>query len=121
MEGHVSWVVEVAVKDGALDAFTELMEEMVAGTGTEPQTLAYEWYISGDGRTVHIYEKYADSEAMVAHVSGFVEKWAARFMACVDVTRFVVYGDPSAAARELLAGFGPVYLGPWGGFSRFAA
>jgi len=41
-------------------------------------------------------------------------------MACVDVTHFVVYGDPSAAARELLDGFGATYLGPWGGFSRFA-
>ena len=93
---------------------------MVAGTSEEPQTLAYEWYIAGDGGTVHIYEKYTDSTAMISHVSGFLEKWAERFMACVDVTRFVVYGDPSAAALELLDGFGATYLGPWGGFSRFA-
>ena len=119
MEDHVSWVVELAVKDGALDAFKELMEEMVAGTSQEPPTLAYEWYISGDGDAVHIYEKYTDSDAMINHVSGFLEKWAERFMTCVDVTRFVVYGDPSAAARELLDGFGALYLGPWGGFSRF--
>jgi quinol monooxygenase YgiN len=118
MDQHVSWIIEVALKDGALDAYTELMEEMVSGTGTEPQTLAYEWYISADKRTVHIFEKYATSESMVSHVSGFLEKWAARFMACVDVTRFVVYGDPSPEARALLEGFGPVYLGPWGGFSR---
>jgi quinol monooxygenase YgiN len=120
MEAHVSWVIELAVKDRALDTFKELMEEMVSGTSVEPQTLAYEWYISDDGGTVHIFEKYADSEAMVAHVSGFMQKWAGRFMECVDVTRFVVYGDPSPAARELLDGFGAVYLGPWGGFSRFS-
>lgn len=119
MENHVSWVIELAVKDGALDDFTELMHEMVEGTSEEPNTLAYEWYVSDDGGTVHIFEKYADSEAMIAHVSGFLEKWAARFLACTDPTRFVVYGDPSAAARELLTGFGPVFLGPWGGFSRF--
>jgi hypothetical protein len=52
--------------------------------------------------------------------SGFMQNWAARFLECVDVTRFVVYGDPSPAARELLDGFGATYLGPWGGFSRFA-
>jgi quinol monooxygenase YgiN len=120
MEQHVSWIIELAVKDGALDAYKELMEEMVSGTSTEPQTLAYEWYISADGRTVHIFEKYATSEAMVTHVSGFLEKWAARFMASVDVTRFAVYGDPSPEARALLEGFGPEYLEPWGGFSRFA-
>ena len=120
MENHVSWVIELAVKDGALDTFKELMEEMVAGTSEEPGSLGYEWYISADGGTIHIFEKYADSDAMVTHVGGFLEKWAARFLECVDPTRFVVYGDPSAAAREMLAGFGPTYLGPWGGFSRFA-
>ena len=120
MEGHVSWVIELAVKDGELGTFTELMEEMVAGTRTETGTLAYEWYISGDQKSVHIYEKYADSDAMITHVSGFMSKWAARFLGSVDVTRFVVYGDPSPAARELLDGFGGTYIGPWGGFSRFA-
>ena len=120
MENHVSWVIELAVKDGELETFTALMEEMVEGTSAEPQSLGYEWYISDDSGTVHIFEKYADSDAMIAHVTGFLEKWAGRFLACVDVTRFVVYGDPSPAAREILDGFGAKYLGPWGGFSRFA-
>jgi quinol monooxygenase YgiN len=119
VEAHVSWVIELAVKDGAHDTFKELMDEMVSGTREEPQTLAYEWYISDDGGTIHIYEKYADSEAMVAHVDGFMEKWAKRFLECVDVTRFVAYGDPSPAARTLLDGFRATYLAPWGGFSRF--
>ncbi len=118
MEGQVSWVIELAVKPGQLEAFKALMEEMVDGTSAEPTTLGYEWFISGDSGTVHIYEKYADSEAMVSHVSGFMAKWAERFLAAVDVTRFTVYGSPDAAARELLDGFGAVYLGPWGGFSR---
>lgn len=118
MEGQVSWVLEAAVKPGELDNYKALMEEMVEGTSTEPQTRNYEWYIGDDGGTVHIYEKYADSEAMVAHVNGFLEKWAQRFLASVDVTRFTVYGDPSPAARELLDGFGATYLEPWGGFAR---
>ena len=120
MEGNVSWVIELAVKDGALGPFKALMKEMVAGTSEEMSSLGYEWYISHDEGTVHIFEKYADSDAMINHVNGFLAKWAGRFLECVDVTRFVVYGDPSAAARELLDGFGPIYLGPWGGFSRFA-
>ena len=119
MEEQVSWLIELAVKDGQLDAFTELMEEMVAGTSVEPQTLAYEWYISDDRTTVHIYEKYADSASTISQVNGFLEKWADRFMACVDVSRFVVYGSPNAEAREILGAFGGMYMGPWGGFSRF--
>jgi quinol monooxygenase YgiN len=118
MEDQVSWVIELAVKPGELEAFETLMEEMVAGTSDEPTALGYEWFISDDGGTVHIYEKYANSDAMISHVSGFMAKWAERFLACVDVTRFTVYGSPNAAAKEMLDGFGPVYLGPWGGFSR---
>lgn len=118
MQGQVSWMLEATVKPGQLDTSKALMEEMVEGTSQEPQTLNYEWYLSDDGGTLHLYEKYADSEAMIAHVNGFLEKWAGRFMECLDVTRFTVYGDPSPAARELLAGFGPTYLGPWGGFAR---
>jgi quinol monooxygenase YgiN len=118
MKEHVSWVIELAVKPGQLDSFKELMEEMVAGTSNEPETLNYEWYISGDDGTVHIFEKYANSDAMITHVNGFMEKWAARFMERVDPTRFIVYGDPSEAARERLAAFGGTYLAPWGGFAR---
>jgi len=118
VEQQVSWVVELSVKPGQLEAFRALMEEMVAGTSTEPQTLNYEWYISTDGGTVHIYERYADSDAMIAHVSGFMEKWAERFMASVEMTRFTAYGDPTPAGRETLAAFGGTCLGPWGGFAR---
>jgi quinol monooxygenase YgiN len=121
MKNHVAWVIALAVKEGQLETFRELMNEMVDGTSKEPLTLAYEWYISEDGGTVHIFEKYADSDAMILHVNGFLEKWAGRFMECVDITGFVVYGDPSPAAREILDGWNAKYLGPWGGFSRFAA
>ena len=108
----------VAVKDGQLEWFKELMEEMVAGTSEEPGTLNYEWFISDDGSTVHIYEKYADSDAMIAHVDGFMEKWAGRFMGCVDVTRFNAYGDPNEAAQKVMAPFGGKQLATWGGFVR---
>ena len=39
IDRQLSWVLQCAVKDGQLDAFKELMEEMVAGTneGGRPQ------------------------------------------------------------------------------------
>ncbi len=118
IDGQVSWVVQCAVKDGQLDAFKELMEEMVAGTSEEPGTINYEWFISEDGSAVHIYEKYADSEATVTHVKGFMEKWARRFMESVDVTGFAAYGNPDEAARAVIKPFGGKLLGTWGGFAR---
>lgn len=118
MERQVSFVVELAVKKGSFGAFKDLIAEMVAGTNIEPQTLAYEWYVSEDTGTVYIFEKYADSEAMITHVGGFMKIWAERFLNFVDVKSFTVLGDPSPAARDLLTGLGPVYLRPLAGFSR---
>jgi len=36
-------LTELTVKDGKLETFRELMEEMVSGARTQPGTLAYEW------------------------------------------------------------------------------
>ena len=93
---------------------------MVEGTSAEPTTLAYEWYLSGDQGSLHGFEKYADSDAMISHVNGFLEKWAARFTGCLVIDSLVVYGDPSPAAREILDGWHAAYMEPWKGFSRFA-
>ena len=118
METSVAWILECAVKPGQLATFKTLMEEMVDSTSAEPGARNYEWYISEDGGTVHLWEKYADSEATLTHVKGFGAKWAARFLECMDVTGYTVYGSPDAAIRELIGGWGPRYLGPMGGFAR---
>ena len=119
MSDAVSWVLELAVKDGQLDAFKALAQEMSEGTqANEPGATDYEWYIGEDGKSVHIYERYADSAALMTHVGNFGEKYAERFFASVDATRWMVYGDPSAEVRETLAGFGVVHMAQFAGFSR---
>ena len=42
MANEVSWLLEVAVKPGALDGFKVLMKEMVESSLAEPGTLSYE-------------------------------------------------------------------------------
>ncbi len=118
MDGDVSWIVEFAVKAGQLEGFRALMEEMVASTRQEEGALAYQWFVSNDGSAVHIYERYASSAAVLEHLKSFGEKFAERFLAAVDPTRFMVYGAPSDEVKQALSGFGPTYLGPFGGFAR---
>jgi quinol monooxygenase YgiN len=100
MSDVVSWDLRLAVKEGELDNFRALMEEMVEHTKTEPGTLVYEWFVSEDGSAVHIYERYADSSALVAHVGGFGENFADRFFAAVDATGFDVYGNADESVKE---------------------
>ena len=119
MEGTVSWITEATVKDGSLDALEELMQEMIEGTRAEAGALVYEWYVSDDRTSFHLVETYASSEAGLVHLAAFREKWAARFVSAIEITRFVVYGDPSPELRALFDRSGATYLGRWEGFSRF--
>lgn len=119
MKDNVYWVLELSIKDGEFDNFRKLMGEMINGTrDNEPGALNYEWTISEDNKNCHIYERYADSAATLTHLATFGEKYAERFLAALEPTRLVVYGNPNDELKEALAGFGPAYMSPLGGFVR---
>ena len=108
MAAEVSWVRELDVQPGREKDLPALVEDMVRATQTdEPGTLDYQWRTSADGRVCHIYEHYADSAAVLAHLANFGEKFAGRFLEILAPTRFVVYGSPSQEAKDALAGFQP--------------
>lgn len=118
MSENVHWVLEVAIKEGELDNFKAVMNDMVAGTQDEAGALIYEWFISDDEKSCHIYERYADSAATMVHLGNFGAKFAERFLTTADPTRFTVYGDPSGDVRDALAGFGAVHMAQIAGFTR---
>ncbi len=119
MSDAVSWVLELNVKDGQLDAFKALAREMSEATeADEPGTSHYEWFTDAGGKSVHIYERYSDSAATMVHLGTFGAKFAERFLACADPARLTVYGDPSAEVRGALAGLGAAHMTQFDGFAR---
>lgn len=118
MSKAISWNLQMSVRDGRLNDARALMREMVAATDQEPGAQEYEWFLSGNGKTCHIIERYADSAAAMVHLGNFGSKFADRFLACFEPTSLLVYGEPSAEARAALDGFGATYLGWLGGFRR---
>lgn len=119
MKDHVFWIFEFAVNDGAIDQLKNLMMEMVSATEeNEPGTIGYEWTLSEDSTQCHIHERYADSDATVAHLKTFVEKYAGRLMELGNATRFIVYGNPNNDVKQALEGFGAVYMPSIGGFHK---
>jgi quinol monooxygenase YgiN len=116
-EHEVAWLLELAVNPGQFDAVSALMEEMVASTRAEPGALGYAWFVGEENRTVALYERYADSAAVLAHLATFGERFAPRFLDSMTPTRLTVFGDPSEEARQALAGFSPTFLGFLGGFT----
>jgi quinol monooxygenase YgiN len=117
MGEHVSWQVELAVKPGQLESFRGLTREMVEFTKSEAGVLVYERYVSGDARSIFVYERYTDSAAAVAHLEAFASRYGTRFTSMVDRKSFTVFGDPSDDLRSILDKFSPTYLRPFEGFS----
>ncbi len=115
---HVYWLTEVDIRDGQADAFETLMRDMVAAThDTEPGTLTYEWSTNPAGKVCHIFERYEDSAAAMAHLRNF-RPFASRWVATFAPRRLTIYGSPSAEVVEALAAVRPEVLTMAGGFSR---
>jgi quinol monooxygenase YgiN len=118
MSNEVFWLYEVAVRPGHADALRTLMAELIESTRAEPGALAYQWSLSDDGRSAHIYERYADSDATLIHVAAFRESFAQRFRAAVEPTRVVVYGTPGEDVKDALKALHPEYMSAIAGFAR---
>ena len=119
MNNNVFWVLEANINDGQFDHLNALMSEMVEATKRdEPGALNYEWFIAEDGKSLHLYERYADSGATMVHLGNFGQKFAERFVAYLTITRITMYGNPSDEVRAAFATFTPIYWSLSAGFTH---
>jgi len=118
MGNEIAWQVELAVKPGELENYRALIGKMVEFTETEPGTLIYEYFISQDGQTIYVYERYADAAAAVAHLLAAGKRFGGRSAHMVEIRRFLVFGMPSAELRAILDRLGATYLAFFAGTHR---
>ena len=117
MSTHISWLLQVTIQPGKLNDFRGVAHDLIENSKVEPGTLDYEWHLTADQSACHIFERYADNDAVLKHIASFAP-YAPRFLEACYPTRFDIYGDPSAAVKEALADFRPNYYTDLGGFSR---
>ena len=100
--------------------FKPIVNKLVAATEKEPGTLAYEYTVGNDQKTVDIYERYTNAHAAVVHVTeNFGPNFSKEFMALAKPERFVVYtAAPTDELKKTLADFHPIYMAPFDGFTR---
>ena len=115
---EIYWVVTCSVRPEQLADFKMIVGQLVAAAKAEPGTLAYEFSIDADQSTIHIFERYRDSDAVASHVAQTFGPFAERFLSLAKVSRFVVYGTPNAEAQRAIAGFNPEYMTLFDGFTR---
>jgi quinol monooxygenase YgiN len=118
MPNEISCLFSLDVLPGRFEAFKQLVSKIVAATGEESDTLAYEYSVTEDLLRVTILEHYRNSEALVSHVEETFAPFAERFLSYATVRELKVHGAPSEAARALLDWFGASYLHPFDGFWR---
>jgi len=116
MNTELAWLLELTINPGELETVRALMNEMVESTRGEAGALSYAWYISDDGNTVALYERYADDAATLTHLGTFGERFAQRFLGAMTPTRLTIFGAPGDDVRQALSAFNPTYLGLFGGF-----
>lgn len=118
-DAHVSWMFELGVKEGREADLRALMAEMAEATErNEPRTLEYEWYLSEDGRTLHLWERYADEQAALAHTKTFDARFATRFFDILRPERITLYGRDTDAVRAAMGALRPPVLRRAAGFAR---
>ena len=116
---HVAWMFELAVREGRDAEFRALMAEMAEATERgEPGTLDYEWYVTDDGRLLHLFERYADADSAMTHLTTFGERYMRRFFDVLDPVRITLYGAPDERVRGALAQLTPQVMARIAGFSR---
>lgn len=120
MDGEICWHVELAIKPGQLESFRALTGAMVEAARREFGVLSYQRFVSEDGKTVHVFERYVDSAAALAHLKAFAKQFAARFQKLVERKYFIVFGDPTTELKAELDGFGADYAKPFGDFAYWA-
>jgi hypothetical protein len=67
-------------------------------------------FVSSDSKVIHVYNRYANSDAANAHLHIFLNMFADRFLRMVRRTRFLVFGHPTPELKAMLDRFGATYL-----------
>lgn len=117
MSGEISNFFTASVRAGKFGAFKQLVSQIVAAARKEPGTLVYEYSVSHDEKIVHIFERYRNDDALVSHIEETFLPFSERFLSLVDMKSLIVYGKPAGKARNILDGFGAIYLTPFDGLT----
>ena len=72
---QIAWRVEVSVKPGQVENLLALTDEMVESASAEEGCLSYQRFISPDGKSVHVYERYLNSGTALAHLKIFFSRF----------------------------------------------
>ncbi len=117
MTSNIYWILEADIGVGNLGALKRLTSEFCEATREEEGTIAYEWSLSADESVLHIYERFADSGAALAHLERVGPRLPELF-GLVSLTEIECYGAATGAFKEAVKELPVVYFESFNGFHR---
>ena len=104
------------IQPGRSGEFVELADECIRIVEDQDSgTLQYDWFFNDAGDECVVRETYADSDALLEHISHVGEKLGALLE--ISEIDLELFGDPSAELVEAAAGLAPQVFHLHGGAS----
>ncbi len=105
MSGQVTVLVELAIADGKADEFAEISQrEREIAKSKEPGTLSFSQFFNDDRSVAVSLERYADSDALVAHMKNAREN-VSHVEEIAKIVRVEVFGDVSDEVKATFKAF----------------
>ena len=91
---HITFIIDLKVNPNSTENLDVFVNEITQNViNTEDFCLEYGYYVSEDGNSVTLYEKYIDSESAVKHGQNFMEgPFFDRFFNLFTLEKFIVTG-----------------------------
>jgi quinol monooxygenase YgiN len=117
---NVHFRAEVTIEEGKVEEYKKLVQDMSrAVEANEPDTINYQFYLNKAETECIVWETYASSEAVFAHINGVASQTILPKIHSVSkISRLDVYGNPSVELQKALRSIGPQTYNLFAGFSR---
>lgn len=109
---------EVTIEEGKKEEYKKLIQDIIrAVEANEPGTINYQFYFDKSETECIIWETYANSEALLAHINGVASQTILpKIHGVSKIIRLDVYGNPTEELQKVLSGTQTFNL--FAGFSR---
>jgi quinol monooxygenase YgiN len=116
---QIHFRAEFTIEEGKIEEYKKLVQDMSRVVeANEPDTINYQFYLNRAETKCIVHETYANSEAVLAHITGVASQTILPKVFSVSISRFDVYGNPSKILQKALTSFNPQTYNLFAGFSR---
>jgi quinol monooxygenase YgiN len=111
---------EFTIEEGKTEEHKNLVQKMSrAVEDNEPDTINYQFYLNRSEKKCIVHETYANSEAVISHISGIASQTILPKIYSVSrISRMDIYWNLSRELQKALTSFGSQIYNLFAGFSR---